>query len=65
MLQQVGGAGKAQLSQVSHYAATSLDSDPLLVKEVLFAIRSGNKSSPLCRYFKPSDGLEPSTSSLP
>ena len=43
--------------------------DPLLAEEVLRSVRSGNKKAAICSGFvllkEPSDGLEPSTPSLP
>jgi hypothetical protein len=43
--------------------------DPLLVREVLHSVHHGNNKAAFCSGFvitnKPSDGLEPSTPSLP
>jgi hypothetical protein len=49
--------------------AASTNTDPLLVREVLDGVDGGNKKPPICGRFlcrrEPSDGLEPSTPSLP
>ena len=49
--------------------AASTNTDPHLVKEVLDGVDRGNKKPPICGRFlcrrEPSDGLEPSTPSLP
>jgi hypothetical protein len=46
-----------------------MTTDPLLVKEVVHSVHHGNKKAIFCSGFvvqkKPSDGLEPSTPSLP
>jgi len=39
--------------------------DSLLTKEVLFCTKIGNKNPRLAGILEPSDGLEPSTPSLP
>jgi hypothetical protein len=43
--------------------------DPLIVREVLHSVHHGNNKAAFCSGFvitnKPSDGLEPSTPSLP
>ena len=49
--------------------AIRVDGTALLCKEVLYSVSGGNKKATICSGFvflkEPSDGLEPSTPSLP
>jgi hypothetical protein len=55
--------------QFSAPQAIRADGTALLCKEVLYSVSSGNKKAAICSGFvflkEPSDGLEPSTPSLP